>query len=180
MAATQESVRELRRVRQIRQYEPKPVPEEIVHELLEIARWTGSSRNSQPWHFIVITDKELLRQISQLRPPIHWVADAPLAIAIVLDGENPHSEFFDEGRVTERLMIGAHLLGLGAGTAWYGDEHQRQQAKQLLGIPESRVARSVVTIGYTTTSSDPRAGGPPPGRKPLSELVSKNRYGETG
>ncbi|MBA2595659.1 MAG: nitroreductase family protein, partial [Chloroflexia bacterium] len=115
LANPQGVTREIRNVRQARLYEPNPVPEEIVHELLEIARWTGSSRNTQPWEFIVITDPEQLRQISQVRTPINWVAGAPLAIAIVLDGENPLSEAFDEGRVTERLLIGARILGLGGG-----------------------------------------------------------------
>ena len=111
------------------------MPPDVLDELLEIARWTGSSRNTQPWEFIVITDRELLRQISQIRTPINWVADVPLAIAIVLAGENPLSEAFDEGRVTERLLIGAQLLGLGGGTAWFGDDNQQAQAKQILGIP---------------------------------------------
>jgi nitroreductase len=61
---------QIRKVRQVRQYRPDPVPEEVVAELLEVARWTGSSRNTQPWHFIVVDDRELLRRISQLRPPI--------------------------------------------------------------------------------------------------------------
>ena len=73
---------ELRKVRQIRQYRPEPVPDELVAELLEIARWTGSSRNIQPWHFIVVTDKERLRQLSEVREAIGWVATAPAAIAV--------------------------------------------------------------------------------------------------
>ena len=91
--------RELRRVRQARLYTSDPVPLEALQELLEVARWTGSSRNTQPWKFIVITDKDQLRKISQVRTPINWVADAPLAIAIVLDGANETSEAFDEGRI---------------------------------------------------------------------------------
>ncbi|MBX6357089.1 MAG: nitroreductase family protein [Micromonosporaceae bacterium] len=110
---------QVRKVRQVRQYRPDPVPAEAVDQLLEIARWTGSSRNTQPWHFIVIRDKEALRRISQLRPPINWVADAPMAIAIVLDGANQLSEAYDEGRVTERLLIAAQVLGLGGGVAWF-------------------------------------------------------------
>ena len=48
---------QVRKVRQVRQYRPDPVPAEAVDQLLEIARWTGSSRNTQPWHFILIRDK---------------------------------------------------------------------------------------------------------------------------
>ena len=169
----------IRTVRQARQYRPDPVPEDVVRELLEVARWTGSSRNSQPWHFIAITDKALLRQIGALRVNINWVADVPLAIAIVLDGANPMSEAYDEGRVTERLLIAAHSRGLGGGVAWYGDESQQAQAKQLLGIPAERTARAVVAIGYPTSIKDPRPMRATPGRKSLTEVVSYNRWGQS-
>src|SRR5688572_12699083 len=173
-----EVIEELRKVRQIRQYRPDPVPEDLVQELLEVARWTGSSRNTQPWHFIVITDKEQLRKISELRPPINWVAEAPLAIAIVLDGENDTNETFDEGRVSERLLIAARVLGLGGGTAWFGNEAQRAEGKRILGIPPERTARSVVVLGYPTTTKDHRPNPAGGGRKPLSELVSYDRLGQ--
>lgn len=169
---------EMRRVRQIRQYQPDPVPDELVNELLEVARWSGSSRNTQPWHFIVITDKAQLEKVSAVRTPINWVADAPLAIAIVLDGKNLTGETFDEGRVTERLMIAARLLGLGAGTAWFGDASQQAEAKAVLGIPGEKTARSVVAIGYPVTSKDHRPNPTQGGRHPLSEIVSYDRYGE--
>ncbi len=175
-----EATAEMRKVRQIRQYRPDAVPDDVLAEFLEIARWTGSSRNTQPWHFIVVTDKEQLRRISQVRAAINWVADAPLAIAIVLDGANDTAEAYDEGRVTERLLIGAHLLGLGGGTAWFGDASQQRQGKEILGIPAERTARSVVTLGYPVTSKDPRPGAAAGGRKPLSEIVSYGRLGEPG
>jgi nitroreductase len=154
------------------------VPPDVAQELLEIARWTGSSRNTQPWEFIVITDKEQLRQISQIRTPINWVADAPMAIAIVLAGGDAVSEAFDEGRVTERVLIAARLLGLGGGTAWFGDASQQEAAKRILGIPANRTARSVVVVGYPTTTKDHRPNPAVAGRRPLSELVSYDRFGE--
>jgi nitroreductase len=168
----------MRKVRQARLYEPTPVPDDVLHELLEIARWTGSSRNTQPWEFIVVTDPDQLRAISQIRTPINWVADAPLAIAIVLNGESPLSEAFDEGRVTERLLIGSHMLGLGGGTAWFGDDAQQAEGKRILGIPAARTARSVVALGYPTTHKDHRPNAAIAGRRPLLEIVSYDRLGE--
>jgi hypothetical protein len=169
-------IEEMRHVRQARLFLPDPVPEEVLADLLEIARWTGSSRNSQPWHFVVVTDKEHLRQISQLRTPITWVADAPLAIVIVLNGESEMSEAYDEGRVTERLLIGARILGLGGGTAWFGEAAQQQRAKEMLGIPAERTAHSAVVLGYPTTLKDHRPNANTPGRKPLAEVVSYGRF----
>jgi nitroreductase len=177
-ANSQEQARQLRKVRQARQYSPDTVPDDVLNELLEIARWTGSSRNTQPWHFIAITDKEQLRKISQLRTPINWVADAPLAIAIVLNGASDVAEAYDEGRVTERLMIGAKMLGLGGGIAWFGDADQEAEGKRILGIPAEKTARSVVVIGYPTSIKDPRPNPAQAGRKPLSEIVSYDRMGE--
>lgn len=173
-----EVTEEIRKVRQARRYRSDPVPADVLDELLEIARWTGSSRNTQPWRFIVITDKETLGRISRLRTPINWVADAPLAIAIVLNGASPAGEAYDEGRVTERLLIGARLLGLGGGIAWFGDADQEAEGKRILDIPAERTARSMVVIGYPTTTKDHRPNPAAAGRKPLSEIVSHERWGD--
>jgi hypothetical protein len=127
---------------------------------------------------VVITDKEQLRQISRLRPPINWVAEVPLAIGIVLNGASAESEAFDEGRLTERLLIGAKVLGLGGGIAWFGDEAQQAEGERILGIPEEMTARGVVAIGYPTTTKDHRPNANIPGRRPLSEIVSYDRYGQ--
>lgn len=172
-----EAVEEIRKVRQARLFDAKPVPERVLNQLLEVARWTGSSRNSQPWHFVVVTDRDILGRLSQLRPPINWVADAPLAIAIVLDGPDSPPIAYDEGRVSERLFVAARLLGLGGGTAWFGDESQQVAGKEILGIPADKVARSLVVLGYPTTTKDHRPNANTGGRKPLNEIVSRQRYG---
>ncbi|HEX4743926.1 MAG TPA: nitroreductase family protein [Candidatus Limnocylindria bacterium] len=169
----------IRRVSQIRLYAPDPVPDDVVDQLLELARWTGSSKNTQPWHFVVVRDKGRLKKLSALRPNINWAAAAPLGIAITLDGRDPLSEAYDEGRLTERLLTGANLLGYGGGVAWFGDASQQAEAKRILGIPADRTARQIVLIGRATSTKDPRPTGPPRGRKPLSELVSYDEWGRT-
>jgi nitroreductase len=166
----------VRTVRQIRQYAPDPVPDDVVRKLLRVARWTGSSKNTQPWHFIVITDRERLRALGALRPNINWLAGAPTAIAIVLDGATPLSEAYDEGRVAERVLVAANALGYGAGVGFWGDASQQAQAKRILGIPDERTARSFVTIGKATSREDPR-GLRRGGRKPTDEIVSYDRWG---
>jgi nitroreductase len=169
-------IERLRTVRQTRQYTAETVPDEVVRDLLKVARWTGSSRNSQPWHFVVVTDTEQLRKISRLRAPINWLAAAPLGIAIVLDGVTAISEAYDEGRITERILIAAHTLGYGGGVAWFGDDAQQAEAKRILGVPPERTARSIVMIGRPVSTKDPRPNARPGGRKPLSEIVSYDRF----
>lgn len=170
---------ELRKVRQSRKFTGEPVTDEQLQQLLEVAQWTGSSQNTQPWHFVVIQDKELLARVSAVRgESIKWAASAPVAIALVISAKGEISGAFDEGRVTERLMIAARLLGLGAGTAWYGDANQQARAKALLGIPTELTARSMVVIGHPSPAAETSSNG---GRKPLADLVSYERYdGEFG
>jgi nitroreductase len=171
------ALRPIRRVSQIRQYADDPVPDDVVDKLLELARWTGSSRNSQPWHFIVVRDRETLRKLAAMRPNINWAASAPVGIAIVLDGAAPMSEAYDEGRVTERLMTGATMLGYGSGVAWFGEDEHQAKAKELLRIPREKTARQIVMIGKPRTRDDPRPYGPKRGRRPMSELASFERFG---
>src|SRR5699024_7779229 len=83
----------------------------------------------------------------------------------------PH-EAYDEGRVTERIMIAATMLGLGAGTAWFGEPEREAVAKELLNVPAANTLRSVVAIGPFEISKDPRAAGQKPGRKSLDGLVN--------
>jgi nitroreductase len=169
----------IRRISQIRQYAPDAVPDEVVDQLLELARWTGSSKNTQPWRFIVVREKARLKQLAALRPNINWLAAAPLGIAIALEGTDALSLAYDEGRLTERLLTGANLLGYGGGVAWFGDPSQQAEAKKILGIPDELTARQIVMIGRAISTKDPRPAGPPRGRKPLSELVSYDAWGRT-
>ena len=171
-----DTIETVRTVRQIRQYSRDPVPDEVLKKLLRVARWTGSSKNTQPWHFVVITDPQLLKQLSDLRSNINWLSGVPLAIAIVLDGAAPLSEAYDEGRLAERVLVAANALGYGGGVGFWGDEKQQAEAKRLLGIPEGRTARSFVTLGKATSREDPR-GLRKGGRKPMEEIVSWDRWG---
>ena len=173
---TADALETVRSVRQVRQYEPGEVSDADLNQILEIARWSGSSRNTQPWRFVVVRDKDTLKKLSDLRPNITWVADGALAIALVFPGENEVHEAYDEGRVSERIMIAALMLGLGAGTAWFIENEG--VAKDLLGVPQDMVLHSVMVVGPYVTSKDPRPTGPKPGRKSLDELVSYERWGE--
>jgi hypothetical protein len=108
-----------------------------------------------------------------------WIAAAPLGIAIVLDGAEPMFDSYDEGLLTELLLTGATLLGYGGGVSWFGDATQEAKAKQVLGIPDDRVARQIVMIGRANRTEGRPPFGLQPGRKPISELVSYEHWGAT-
>ena len=167
-----QAVRPIRHVPQIREYRGEPVPDDVIETLLELGRWTGSSRNLQPWHFIVVRDREHLRQIAALRPNIRWVADVPLGIVVVTDGAG-HD--YDEGRLTERILTGATMLGYGGGTAWFQPDNEAA-IKKMLGIPADKATRQIIAIGRPKSKDDPRSDGPKRGRKPLADLVHRDRW----
>jgi nitroreductase len=162
----------MNKVRQTRIYLDKPVSKDDLDTLLEVAQWTGSARNTQPWHFIVVQDKETLGKLAALRSNIDWVANVPVAIALVFDGQDTVLESFDEGRIYERLAIGAKLLGLAAGTAWFLGDAEEAAARKLLGVPDGRVLHSMVALGYIDKDANQLPGRNYVGRKPLSEIVS--------
>jgi nitroreductase len=168
-------VRALKRVRQIRDFRPDPVPNHLVDEILDVARWTGSASNRQPWRFIVIRDSETRRRIAEIgAPSTTHVGKAPLALAVVMDGDSEVRNAYDEGRVSERILIAAEMLGLGAGIAWVKAKF-RPQIHELLGVSEPQFVRTIVSIGYPTDAAKRPKSAPGTARRPLPELVHEER-----
>ena len=169
-------LRDLRRLRQTRRFTDDPVTDDDLVRILEVARWTGSAKNTQPWEFVVVRDREVLERHCVIGPTAHFIGKAPLVIAIVLAGASPRSEAYDEGRVSERIMLAAQALGMGSGTAWWGGEEFAAQAKDILGVPPAKTLLSCVALGY------PQAVQRKPqvalGRRPLAELVYGETYGQ--
>jgi nitroreductase len=169
--------RAMRRLRAVRTYTQQPVADDLLNEILAVARWTGSAENRQPWRFVVVRDGAVRERLAALVPNAPQVGRAPVVIAIVMPGERAVLDAFDEGRVTERILLAAAALSLGAAVGWVPQE-ARADAAELLGVPEGRLLRSVVAIGHAT----PEATRPrkPRGvaRLPLDELVHRDRWRE--
>jgi nitroreductase len=170
-------VEQLRSLRQTRRFTDEPVADNIVEDILQVARWTGSAKNTQPWHFVVVDDADVLQQLADAGPFATFLAGAPLAIVIAMAGSSARTEPYDEGRVTERMMLAADAHGLGSGTGWFGpDDDGENKVKQLLGIPQNLVVRQALGIGHPEDAAQ-RVGGVQGGRKPLDEIVSRGTYG---
>jgi nitroreductase len=173
MSAQTDVLKPLIRTRQFRQFTSLPVPDEVLTALAEVARWSGSSRNSQPWRFLLVRDAALIRRIAEIGHPqtrsLH-TAMAALAITLPEDDQRAISYAYDDGRVAERVLIGASMLGMGAGIAWVRAD-VRQEIDELLGVENGRFVRTIMAIGHP--SEEGRAPKSPPGqaRLPLDELV---------
>jgi nitroreductase len=112
VATPEELIAFVRGLRQVREYTPQPVSDEIINDILEVGRWSGSSGNKQPAEVVVVRDPETKKKIGD------WGAKpaATAAVAFVILSKNkPFS--FDEGRLGERMMLAARAHGLGASFA---------------------------------------------------------------
>ena len=165
----------LRSLRAVRGFRPDPVPREVVDDILDVARWSGSASNRQPWELLVIRDRETLGALARVEGYANHLADAPLGIVLVMAGERPTQETYDEGRLAERAMLAAWAHGVGSSIGWIVGGG-RDAAREILGIPEGRMVRTAISLGYPDEGARRRRAGQ--ARKPLSEIVHEERYGQ--
>jgi nitroreductase len=167
----------LRGLRAIRQFRPDPVPQEVVDAILEVVRWSGSASNNQSWEFIVIRKKETLQALARVEGYAGHLAGAALGIVLVMAGEPSQvdHETYDEGRVSERIMLAAAAYGVGSSIGWFKGKGS-SDAKALLGIPEKRLVRTVISLGYPDEEARRARPKRTNARKPLSEIVHTEHY----
>ena len=175
-AAGQETLRNLRRVRSVRDFRSDPIPDQVLAEILEVARWTGSGGNSQPWTFVVVRDRATLQGIADASPNTRHVAGAAAAIVIVMDGESGVIETFDEARAAERILVAATALGLASAIGWVRAE-AAPRVRELLGVPGERIVRTLVSLGYPTETGARPKSAKGAARRRLNEIVRYERYG---
>jgi nitroreductase len=171
-------VRPLLRVRQTRAFRDTAVEPAALEAIADAARWSGSSRNAQPWRFIVIRSRETLAGIANAgMPQTRALATAAAAIAIVMPVEpgSGISHAYDEGRAAERILVAASMLGLGAGIAWIRSE-ARPAIGASLGLPEDRFIRTIVAIGHTSDEGRQPKSAPGEARLPRRATVMPERW----
>ncbi len=177
-AAPADLLRPLRQVRQYREFTEEPVDQAILDAILDVARWSGSSRNTQPWRFIVIRDVDTIRRIATAGlPQTRSLGTATAAVAVILPAapDRAVSHAYDDGRVAERMLIAASMVGLGAGIAWVRPDVMAEIGV-LLGLPNDRVVRTVMALGHPTESARAPKSAPGEARLPREELVFEDRW----
>lgn len=160
----------------IRQFKAQPVEQDKVDILLKAAMAAPSALNLQPWHFIVINDKETIALLSGKQP-----TNAPLMIAVcgdtdktmLPDGSTKLPDFWveDVSAATENLLLAAHALGLGAvWTGVYPAMDRTAEVANVLNCPQNIVPLAVVRVGYPDESPEPK-------NKYKEENISYNKFG---
>lgn len=161
----------VRTMRAVRQFAETELPEKAVTDILNAGRRAQSSKNEQPWQFVAITDRDVLRQLSECGTFAGHLAGAALGVALVGRRESGIISF-DLGQAAAFMMLTAWEHGIGSCLAamW-----EPQRAKQILGIPEEMDFRIAISFGYPA-GNQTRPAVVPGGRKAMDEIVHWNRW----
>jgi nitroreductase len=162
--------------RELRSFTEQPAGDDVLRKILNAGRMSGSSRNRQPWHFVVVREKDRLRGLSGFGRFAQHVAGAAAAVAIVIDDAR---QAFDAGRCAQNMMLAAWNFGIASCPASMQDA---DAARRFLDIPDGKTLAVVISLGY------PQPAGRAPveravlrilagrGRRSLASLVSWERY----
>lgn len=164
----------IRARRNVREFSDEPVSPDDLDRVLEAARRTPSSRNRQPWDFVVVTDRDRLESLSGVWRGAWHVAGAAAAVALVAPEpteENRNWLHFDLGQATMSILLAA--TGLGLGTA-HAAVHDQALARELLGFPTDRFCAAVISLGHP--ADRPLTPIFSPDRRPFDEVVHRERW----
>ena len=154
----------------VREFRSKPVPDSLIHKIIESARLTGSSMNAQPWHFILVKNRGTLTKLGSLVSSGPYNAQAAFAVIVAIYKSSPFG-ISDASRAIQSMVLTAWSKGIGSNwTGWVG----MNEVATLLNVPETLDVVAVVPFGYPThvrTNGKKR-------RKLISEVAHLERFGQ--
>jgi len=159
--------------RSIRKYTGKPVSDSDIKTLMECAMAAPSADNQQPWHYVVVDDREVLNGIAGAHPHAQMCKDAALAVVVCGDaGITKFPDYWpqDCAAATQNILVAARALGLG--TCWcgvYPSQKHVPALRELLGIPEQVTPFSLIAVGHPAEQK-------PPGNRYDAARVHMNRW----
>ncbi len=159
----------VRTVLAVRNYQDRRVPPDSVRRIVGAGRLTASSMNAQPWHFIVVEDRDTLRQLGALAETGPYVAQAPLAIVVAI--QKTRFAVSDASRAIQSMILTAWSEGIGSN--WVGFLGLTE-VKRLLAIPDDLDLLAIVPFGYPAQV----LGRGKKLRKSLSEVAHRGRFGQ--
>jgi nitroreductase len=158
--------------REVRSYDGRPIPDDVVRRILDAGRLSGSGGNRQPWRFVLVSGQVQSALAEVVFEPSN-IRGAPLVVAIVVSGKGP--VMFDAGRCAQNMLLAAWNEGVGGVPNGLAD---RDAANAVVGVPEDSSLAIVLSFGYPARPRDPESRSAEQwsaraNRKPLDELVER-------
>lgn len=161
-----ETLDAIRTKRSVRSFTDEPVPEEIIHRILEAGRHAQSSKNEQPWTFILVQDRPRLKAMSECGTYAGHIAWASFAVVVV-----DHNHWsFDIGQAAAYMQLAAWDQGVSSCLAYFG---RTDELKDLLGIPAEAEVEIGISFGYSAEEPHKRKKS---GRKQLEEILKREHW----
>ena len=163
----------IRSRRDVRAFDARPIPAADLDQILEAGRRSPSSRNWQPWDFIVVTGRPQLTELAKVWRGGGHVAQSAATVALIApaaDDDRRRAQF-DLGQAAMSMMLAAAALGIGSGHSAVADQ---ELARRLLGFPEDRTCAFLIPLGYP--AGRPLAPISRPYRRPFDEVVHWGRW----
>jgi nitroreductase len=154
----------------VRRYQDKPIPEATLRRVVEAGRLTGSAKNVQPWHFIVVQDRKTLQRLGALARTGAHVAQAGAAVVVAVD-KTPFA-VSDASRAIQSMLLAAWADGVGSNWVGFGG---LEEVKTLLGIPAKLDVLAILPFGYPVGA----VGRGKKDRKPLGTIAHRERFGQS-
>jgi len=151
----------------IRAFENRPIPKEILEDIVDCGRLAASAINIQPWEFVVVTAPELLRKVADATDHGKFIAQAAACIAVITQTTKYYLE--DGSAATENMLVAAHAHGVG--TCWVAGDKKpyAPEVCRILGAPEGFKLVSLIALGYP--AEDPRKP-----KRPLTDVLHWQKY----
>jgi nitroreductase len=154
--------------RSVRKFEPKPVPEAVVTDILDCARLAPTANNIQPWIFGAVLDGDLKKEISELTDHGKFIKDCAVCFAVFVDSKTKY--FLEDGSAaTENILLACTAHGIGS--CWVAGDKKAyaESVKKLLNVPDPYKLISLVAAGYSRQK-------PLPKKKSLQEITFIDKY----
>lgn len=164
----------IRLKRAVRKFQDKPLPDDVVHAILNAGRRSQSSKNEQGWQFIAIRDKAILKALSETGTYAGHLAGAALGIAILTpDPEGKFQIMFDAGQAAAFMQLAALELGVGSVPA---SIYEPEKARQILGFPPEWHLRIALSFGYPLEEEMLSAPSKKGGRVSFEDVMHWERW----
>ena len=157
----------VRTVLAVRAYQDKPVPPAVIRKIVEAGHLTASSMNGQPWHFVVVENRETLRQLGGLFRTGPYIAQAAFAVAVAAE-DSPYG-LSDASRAIQSMILTGWSEGVGSNWVGFGAQ---PKVNALLGIPDKIQIVAVIPFGYPAKA----VGKGKKNRKPLGQVAHRERF----
>jgi len=168
-------LRVIKERRSVRRYKADPIPEDVLHRVLDAARFSPSGKNLQPWKFILVQDESLKQRLAEASVRQFFIAEAPIVVVACGFPDRCYSRMgnymkswpVDVAIAVEHLMLQAQEEGLG--TCWIG-AFEEEDVKSVLDVPEEVRVLALTPLGYPAENPVSR------GRKSIDEIISFNSF----